>query len=168
MLQGNKVWLTLIPSKVCFTVWLVVRNKILTHEVLRNRGFNIVPKCVLCGCSIEETDHIFAGCQTARGLWATFTDNRDPSTAQVSFIDRLLSWNPRALSVQGQIIKPLIPHAIVWVLWNERNRRVFDEVEVSFQRLVVSVKECAWSWSLGLPAMKDTRFEKLIFHWARL
>ena len=29
----------------------------------------------------------------------------------------------------------VIPHAIFWILWTERDRRVFDEVQTSLERL---------------------------------
>lgn len=58
----DKVWVQDVPSKITFLVWLVIRNRVLTHADLQRRGFNWVSKCFLCGMETEDIDHLFVSC----------------------------------------------------------------------------------------------------------
>lgn len=42
----------------------------------------------------------------------------------------------------------VLSRAILWVIWGERNARVFEETYCSTDKLIHKIKEQAWGWSL--------------------
>ena len=43
----------------------------------------------------------------------------------------------------------VLPHVIVWIIWRERNRRVFDNVETPLQRLKENFIKILFFWMNG-------------------
>lgn len=56
-------------------------------------------------------------------------------------------------------------HAVLWVLWGERNRRVFENQALPDWKIILQVKELSWSWVMSEPELKGTRGEDVIFNW---
>lgn len=157
--QWSSVWINHVPSKVCFLAWLLVRERVLTHEGLQRRGFSLCSKCYLCRADRETNNHLFVACPWTKKVWDYFAKTAVPVLQGDKFSDRLLVWDSTSATCQGSILRSCVPHAILWVMWNERNKRCFEEVEVSWDKLILSVKECIWSWCRDLNSMKNLRFE---------
>lgn len=58
---------------------------------------------------------------------------------------RLSNWKPLTSSAIGSTMWQVIPHAVVWVVWRERNLRVFEGVTLGIEQLINQIKECVWS-----------------------
>lgn len=54
----SHVWVKYLISKVAFLSYVAVKNKILTMDNLKNRGFKMPNRCMLCKCSEKMVDHI--------------------------------------------------------------------------------------------------------------
>lgn len=54
----KRVWSISLPKKIKFFNWLVVRNKILMQNSLKNRGFALAEKCVMCDAEGENLHHL--------------------------------------------------------------------------------------------------------------
>ena len=63
----SKIWLSSVPSKVAFFVWVVVETKSLTLDNLQRRGFTMPNWCVMCKES-ESVDHLLLHCKVAQFL----------------------------------------------------------------------------------------------------
>lgn len=162
------VWLPTVPSKVNFLMWVLIRNRLLSHEGLQLRGFSLASKCFFCGINSESYDHLFANCNWIRKVWDYFSVECCTSLNKVNFKERLLDWKPRSVTSQGAILKGLVPHVFVWAVWNERNHRCFDEVVSSQEQLVVEIKQLVWNWCLDRDCCRDLRFEHVVFNWYSL
>lgn len=68
----SRVWISVLPSKCCFLVWLIIRDKLLTQRNLQKRGFSLPSRCELCYTEIEDTDHLFCTCEVSSSLWRYF------------------------------------------------------------------------------------------------
>lgn len=64
---------------------------------------------------------------------------------------------------QGAFLRALVPHALVWVTWEECNNRCFKENSKNLDQLINRVKEYAWGWISDKPVMKNLRVKKMIF-----
>lgn len=64
-----ELWTAAAPSKVKFFTYLLLQNRILTHEVMR-RGMQCDMQCVTCDdCPIESSQHLFFECPNAVEVW---------------------------------------------------------------------------------------------------
>lgn len=43
----------------------------------------------------------------------------------------------------------LIWHAVIWVIWRERNDRIFNNKEKGVDEIVEEVKAMSWHWDLS-------------------
>ena len=92
--------------------------------------------CFLCKGEGESVNHLFLHCSVARGLWASLFCIMNLSWVMPGrVIEVLRCWkkkfdNPIALAVWR-----MIPLAVWWILWNERNNRCFEDSERSLDSL---------------------------------
>ncbi len=54
---------------MCFFVWLVAWNEILTCDTLIRRGYTLASWCCMCRCNGESLDRLLLHCSMARVLW---------------------------------------------------------------------------------------------------
>lgn len=57
------------------------------------------------------------------------------------------------------------PHTIIWVLWQERNSRVFKEESSLLEKLIQSIKDLVWCWNTGVLILIGARIEEVMFDW---
>lgn len=71
--QANVIWGNLwklkAPKRTKMFLWRLGTNTILTKEKLLHRISIDDPSCVLCGCDIESTCHLFINCSVAKVIW---------------------------------------------------------------------------------------------------
>lgn len=167
LFDWDKVWNTVLPSKVSFLVWLLMRRRVLTQNNLKRRGFNMVSQCYLCKQCEEDDVHLFLECPVTQQLLDYFNFGQ-MATWRNSLEHFLTVWQPKSKTNQGQKIKKFIPHVAIWVLWRERNLRCFEEKQTNIDKLINEVKELAWRWALGTDQSSNLRLENVIFGWENL
>lgn len=167
LLDWEKVWNVALPLKVSFLVWAVLRRRSLTQSSLQSRGFKLASRCYLCKSCVEDDVHLFLNCSVTRQVIAYF--GRGQSARWTNSLEEFITqWRPRFATEQGRQILSCIPHVLLWVIWQERNARCFDEKGVSVEKLIIGVKELAWRWGLGGPLQNNLRLEQVIFDWELL
>lgn len=127
-------------------------------------------RCPFCRLNGEDKHHLFLSCTLAQQVWNSFLGPLGLNVAQYnSTHDLLLNWpvSQRITSV-GKVLWRKLPHAVFWVLWLERNMRIFEEIDQPVFKLIQSVKEACWNWSLGEHAIKDIYLEDIMFSWDSL
>lgn len=141
----DKVWVQVVPSKISFLAWLVVRDGVLTHANLQQRGFKWVSKCFMCGMETEDIQHMFVSCCFVKQLWSYFC-KRNPAflTRNVTVGDRIKKWVSLVNTDAGAALNRFLPLTLVWRVWEERNRRCFDELNSSMQQALATIKETVW------------------------
>jgi hypothetical protein len=144
----KSVWKAKVPSRVAFFVWTVALGKILTTENLRKRRVTILDWCCMCKSSGESVNHLLVDCPVAWELWSMvlviFGKNwvmpRD-------VVDLLSCWKGiRGKSKAGKIWK-MVPHCLMWCLWQERNDRTFNEKERTIPALKFHFLHTLLNWS---------------------
>ncbi|CAN0901853.1 Putative ribonuclease H protein At1g65750, partial [Linum grandiflorum] len=119
----NRIWLQMVPSKICCFLWLCCTGKIATLDVLKQKGWSLANRCFLCEQDEESTNHLFLHCNFSSQIWnhfalkMGFTFVRPDHT--VSLVRSWSSVCPTFMSLASAL-----PHAIIWTLWLERNRRL--------------------------------------------
>lgn len=106
--------------------------------------------CSLYGNSEETQEHLFIHCKVTSKLWQSLIlrDNIAWGFPN-SFTALAHVWDKNIFSSSGNFIWEMIPAAIVWVIWRERNCRTFEE-DYDYNTdidLVVDAKSLLLSWA---------------------
>lgn len=148
------MWKIKIPLRIKIFMWLAARNKVLTAEILQKRGWNGPSICVLCNSNTETLDHILFQCNYAKSLWRGLLHNSNTTqrfliTVSGNLADR---WRQIRSTVSGisKSYLDLCFAAAYWELWNERNRRIFNDRQGQCNNLRRSVLYSADLWKLVL------------------
>ena len=92
--------------------------------------------CFLCLSHEESTDHILVHCDKARVLWdLLFSLFRVFWVMQSIVRETLLGWHSYFVGRKRKKVWRAAPLCFFWTIWKERNRRSFENVEFSIQRL---------------------------------
>lgn len=104
---------------------------------------------MLCGGGLESAVHLFLHCLVADKVWGKVLEWLDfnfltPPNLFVHF----LCWSrePRSRTLRRGFW--LIWHATIWILWKERNNRIFSNVSKEVVEIVDEIKTLSWQWSL--------------------
>jgi hypothetical protein len=62
------MWKVKIPLRIKTFLWLMLKESILTRDILLQRGGKCEKKCLSCGCN-ETISHLFFKCPLARYIW---------------------------------------------------------------------------------------------------
>ncbi|XP_026420637.1 uncharacterized protein LOC113316705 [Papaver somniferum] len=146
-------WKSVVPPKVNFLMWCIIHGKLNTIDILQCKGVHIYNCCVLWGDDFETQDHLFLHCKVARKIWMEMLPSNWCWVFPRSMFDLAKSWQHLLLSSSGKTIWELMPAAIIWVLWNERNCRIFEskynfktdsDLLIDAKTLVLTLAAASW------------------------
>eukprot|EP00253_Pinus_taeda_P023228 PITA_23228 len=152
--SGNKenpdwriVWERNWWLKVSIFIWLASKNKILTWDRIQKKGFIGPSRCCLCNSEGETRNHLLINCPFAKTLWInTKRSFGKPENAPREFNDVVFQWNKEVF--QCKVVRrawDLISGFILWMIWKERNRRIFQnsamEPEVIWGKAIKLLRE---------------------------
>lgn len=173
VLWHKVVWFKEAILRCSFITWLVMLSRLPTKDRLRRWGINVPDQCVLCSSGIETHEHLFFDCPFASDIWSHFASriwSNLPLSLQavVSWISQphLQSYTPQA--VLNMLIKLLL-QIIIYILWKERNARIFSTTSTSATSLRLSVDRMVRDRLLSFPATSSASFSLLrstFFVWA--
>ncbi|KAK2396169.1 hypothetical protein QL285_057836 [Trifolium repens] len=139
-----------VPLKVSILAWRLLRDQLPTRANLVSRGI-LAPDlqdCVTCCGGIETTRHLFLSCSTFGSLWAlvrywigfSAVDAFSLSNHFVQF-----TYSTGGLRARRSFLQ-LVWLACVWVVWSERNHRIFRNSEHIVHQLLDKVKLFSYRW----------------------
>jgi hypothetical protein len=137
-------------KQVLISVWRLLRDRLTTKMNLVTRGI-ISPKAHLCvsACGgVESAQHLFISCSTFDSLWAlvrswisfSAVDSQNLSDHFVQFTYSAGDLRVRQSSLQ------LIWLTYAWVVWNDRNHRLFRNSASSLCQLLDKIKIFSYRW----------------------
>lgn len=148
--NSNMVWLKHVPVKVSVFVWRLFRNRLPTKDnLIRRMVLQQEDNGCVGGCGNSDSAvHFILRCVTFGSLWHLIY-----KWVGISFIspDRvtdhfhqfgLLAGLPRYTHTYLQVIW----QSTVWVIWKERNNRIFTNKARDLICLLDSVKFLSFSW----------------------
>ncbi|OVA07320.1 Reverse transcriptase zinc-binding domain [Macleaya cordata] len=158
-LDTDVIWRKNIPSKVAFWIWTATQNAIPTLDVLNNRGIPIINRCWFCKCKAETINHLLLHCTVTSQIWEYFIQAQKRIWVKnESLLKNLVEWRSGQGTHRGKKVWLLLPYAICWAIWLERNDRAFNSAENSVDNVIIKVKGFLYMWGL-----KDKIFEGLVF-----
>ena len=97
-------------------------------------NFNLASRCAMCLEEEESVDHLFLHCQWLSSLWFLSISLVGVSWVQLSNVEAVLAaWRRRLKKSRVHGIWKLVPLAIWWCTWKERNQRIFEGKASSLQ-----------------------------------
>ncbi|WVZ78989.1 LOW QUALITY PROTEIN: hypothetical protein U9M48_026623, partial [Paspalum notatum var. saurae] len=146
-LGAKFIWKAKVPPKVKFFAWLAAQDRCWTSERRRRHGLQDDDQCALCDQEVESINHLLLQCSFSRH-WA---------------LVRKRTAKEFRHGLDAVII------LVCWLLWKERNARVFDARASSPHEVLSKILDEARLWDLAgfrafaslielLPSFLDTFF----------
>lgn len=130
--QHIYIWKSKATPNAKVFAYLMLRGKLLTHEIMRRRGFNCQLECYTCNrCPLETAFHLFFNCRYARRVWH-FTQSL-MGTSILTLSDSVTgtwqtSWHQvRAIGVLSKECWCTLFICGCWMIWKQRNAKIFRE-----------------------------------------
>ena len=118
----------------------------LTLDNLKRRGRALANRCFLCSEGEETVDHLLIHCSKTRILWELLLAIFGVSWVFPLFVsETLLSWNGSFVGKRHKKAWLAAPLCIFWTTWGERNRLVFEDVNISVNRMKSTFLCNLWS-----------------------
>ncbi|XP_026429065.1 uncharacterized protein LOC113325040 [Papaver somniferum] len=160
------VWNPKIPYKVILSVWSLCYDAAPTMDTLRN-SYN-VNGCLLCKRSAESNHHLFLHCEVTREIWYYFLGSYNlqwvfQETVRNTILERRKKKG-RNLCLRTKIWD-IIPFAIWWAVWLERNARVFNGKYNSVENMKDSVKAFIYNWCVGTSIFEGITLNMVLSNW---
>ncbi|CAN1753324.1 Putative ribonuclease H protein At1g65750 [Linum perenne] len=163
---SDVIWNIQVPTKVAGFLWQVAHGNISTIDNLMRRGLSIPNRCVMCEQDSESIWHLFWSCPFASQVWMFFSSRLSllgpfPFGIQEFF----RAW--KGLNCRRRV-RPgvqVLLHAILWLIWSERNNRIFRDKREDWKELTTRVAYRVSRWCVvgGSLAKQDLPQWLLLF-----
>ena len=126
------VWNSQVLFKVKSFVWLVAHKKININDLLQlRRPYKALSPdiCKLCMKHGESTFHLFLHCSLTMGLWHRLFQLAKMDWVIPKSISDMMSINFKGFGLfkRGIVLWQAACIALIWVVWRERNVRIFED-----------------------------------------
>jgi hypothetical protein len=123
-----------------------MHDRVLTANNLIKKNWSCNYNCSLCLCLHETTEHILTQCNYTEATWDLIASRFSlPDYSHLSAQGGLIQWVNHLVSggTKKEKKKRLgILFTFWWMIWKERNRRIFDDKHISaFQLASLAIDE---------------------------
>ncbi|XP_071686013.1 uncharacterized protein [Rutidosis leptorrhynchoides] len=160
------VWYLQCIPRHSFLVWLLLGENLKTQDRLKawEVGASVQLVCPLCSLEPDSHMHLFFRCSFDANIWSSVKNNLMVSISGnewPEFVDSIRPFAPRR-SVRS-IVSKLLFGAAVYIIWQERNNRLFKKelrscskvVTAIFSLVRLKIMALRWKNSAQVKHMKD-------------
>ena len=134
MLQQDleRVWQVKAEAKVQFFIWLLLQDRVWTADRLQRRGWPHDDRCSLCDQVLEDANHLGLHCPFTKEVWMDFATSHQRVTQISALAINLHDWWQKLHQGSKSLVtqQNTISCYVLWNVWNERNRRIFQNLEL--------------------------------------
>ncbi|CAJ2637778.1 unnamed protein product [Trifolium pratense] len=146
----NLIWHPQVPLKVSIFAWRLLRDRLPTRANLVTRGVlsSTVDSCVF-GCGgTESVHHLFLSCSIAVSLWDLVCAWAGISSMEFTTLhDHFVQFTASAgVSRARRSFLQLLWLVCVWVIWTQRNHRLFKGSTGTPHLLLDKIKLFSFRW----------------------
>ncbi|GJR72760.1 RNA-directed DNA polymerase, eukaryota, reverse transcriptase zinc-binding domain protein [Tanacetum coccineum] len=162
---NNVVWFSQCNPKQAFILWMAVQKKLLTQDRMHWIQGNDL-KCALCNKCSDSHGHLFFECKYSKKIWnaiaakGRFTDSGDNLETVVKKLETSTTKNNMWL-----IVDKFIVSASVYFIWNERNKRNFQQVNRTEEDLVKTITRNIEEMLMSLKVKRSNSVLKVASTW---
>ena len=159
-----------LDSQVKSFVWLVAHKKVNTNDLLQLKRPHkaLSPDiCKLCMKHGETVDHLFLHCSLTMGLWHRLFQLAKTDWVPPRSISDMLSTNFNGFrsSKRGIVLWQDACIALMWVVWRERNARIFEDKVRNSEYLWDSICFLTSFWAFCSKVFKGIPLNMLQLDW---
>jgi hypothetical protein len=149
------IWSATAVPKCRFFGWLFALNRLLTADRLLARRWPNSYFCPLCRRNLETALHLLVECPWARRVWtAVAAAHHLPVLSPLTWgtPSSPLEWlasTIAAATVRDRKRTASTIFLVLWVLWKERNRRIFDNKDRPVAVVAAEVDDGLAVWALA-------------------
>ena len=148
MVPSKLLWNPYVPTKISFFAWEVRWGKILTMDQLKKKGFTLAIKFPFYVKEEEVMEHILIHCLKDLGIMdCPFHHAGGGSVCPFSVQDLIIRWNAFPLRNKSANLWRMIPLCLLWAIWIERNKVIFEDKLFSYDGLKAFFLQSLSSWA---------------------
>ena len=149
---ASQLWKTRAPGRCKFFGWLVLQRRCWTSDRLARFGLQNAGACAFCDQHEETVEHLLLQCPYSREVWFKLL--------RMGGLQRLMPQPDSSLADWWVSSRKLVPKTmrkgfdsvvllIMWILWKERNARVFQQSSSSAGMVVQRIVDEGRSWIMA-------------------
>jgi hypothetical protein len=149
----KRIWKTWAPPKCRFFLWLATHRKCWTVDKLEKRGLDHLERCPLCDQERETIDHLLVASAFYRECWFLLLRQFGlqvlaPQPSSTIFMEW---WHEASEAIHGPFRDGLNSVIVLgaWVLWNHRNRFIFDGLSPNIATVLIQVGDERRLWEFA-------------------
>ncbi|GKE59119.1 reverse transcriptase zinc-binding domain-containing protein [Tanacetum coccineum] len=120
------VWFSQNIPKHAFILWLAIQGNLTTQDKIRNWGTYDMLACPLCLADMDSHSHLFFNCNYSRNFWHMVKRQIDVKSNGSEWGDIVNGFAKiKDGNSIGSVVRRLCLAASVYLLWQERNHRLF-------------------------------------------
>jgi len=132
--------------------WYALHRRLWTAERRASHGLQLSDTCALCDQAPESVSHLLLGCVFSRQVWFAVLRPLQLQSLQPGAHSVLDTWwlqKRQQLDTSSRPIFDSLTLLISWVIWKERNSRVFNRLPSTVQEVVQASIIEGRDWVLG-------------------
>ncbi|XP_071920627.1 uncharacterized protein [Coffea arabica] len=146
-LVDSLLWPSVLPVKMSFLAWRVVRNALPLDAALRSRGLALPSRCGCCYLEEEALLHVFLTGPVTSEVWRRVSGRFGFQLQNCwSMASVFVAWYLSSPSSSKNHIRAFMPVVVCWFLWLARNQeryhgvrwgsiKIIHEVDVFLEQL---------------------------------
>lgn len=161
------VWFKEHIPRNSFMSWLALLRRLPTKDRLRRWGINVPEVCVLCSAETENHHHLFFECEFSSSIWLPFASQVWPNPP--NDLHSAAAWINFSTARMGPVATSVLKlhfQSTIYLLWKERNARIFSAVSSSPASIRVRLDRLMRDRLLSLPVRWSTSPSLLQFYFA--
>ncbi|XP_021971338.1 uncharacterized protein LOC110866498 [Helianthus annuus] len=167
----NMVWYGQCIPRHSFHIWLVITNKLKTQDRLAvweagSETNLILMCCPLCKYGRDSRDHLFFQCCFSAKVWNIVNKRVDMGMVNDTW-SSVMAWvdqhaNSKKLE---HIVCKLVVAASTYFIWQERNNRLFSNLQRSENTVAQLILDIVRLRIMGFKVSGDVNHRKLLERW---
>ncbi|KAJ0955627.1 putative reverse transcriptase zinc-binding domain-containing protein [Helianthus annuus] len=165
------VWFAQCIPKHSFLMWLIMRNKLLTQDIIlqwdisRRKNMNMLC-CLLCYQNHDSHKHLFFECKYSTQVWnmVRVKAGMDNIGSKWEDIVARLQLNRHSKSVNDYVSR-LVVAASAYLIWQERNARIFKNQMRPPEKIYDLIIETVRYKIMGVKLKRNDRVRRLLGEW---
>lgn len=124
-----------------------------TRDRLRRWGLNVPDQCVLCLAAVETHHHLIFECQFSASIWTHFAATVWPNPPlDIRAAEAWICMSRNSSTPQKRCIIKLIFQSYIYLIWRERNKRIFAGSSSSAEQIRYAVDRQIRNRLLSIPS----------------
>nr|VDC64960.1 unnamed protein product [Brassica rapa] len=147
------IWFKENVPRNTFMAWLALLRRLPTKDRLRRWGLNVTAECVLCSTALETHHHLFFECSFSSAIWQGFASQiRAHPPADLHAAAAWILSSSNRISREEVTLLKLIFQSTIYLVWKERNARIFTSVSTSSSGIHLALDRLLRDRLLSFPA----------------